>query len=237
VAESEELLNHLERVESLLQEPTYELGGRLRVAVFQSAMLSLMPQALNILAGTHPELRIEVVQHEPETALHETWARGFDLVVAEQYPGHAAPHHQGLGREILGRDAIYLAVPGGSEYESIEGIAGAASLPWVMEPRGAASRHWAEQACRLAGFEPDVGFETADIQAHVRLVESGNAVALVNGLSVHGRTGGIRLLRLSGNPERTIFTSSREASKRHPAIAAVRDALKQVSALFPLTGA
>lgn len=236
VAESEELLNHLERVESLLQEPTYELGGRLRVAVFQSAMLSLMPQALKMLAGAQPSLRLEVVQHEPETALYETWARGFDLVVAEQYPGHAAPHHQGLTREILGADPIRLAVPLAAEYAHIQTVADASGHAWVMEPHGAASRHWAEQACRQAGFEPDVRFETADIQAHVRLVESGNAVAFLNGLSVHGREEGLRLIELPGEPRRTIFTASRAASESRPAIAAVREALEQVSARFPLAG-
>ena len=55
-----------------------------------------------------------------------------------------------------------------------------------MEPRGTASRHWAEQICRRAGFEPDVRLELADLQSPIRLVESGKAVAL---LPVHpGRT-------------------------------------------------
>ena len=232
--DTEGILTQLEQAEATVRGPSVELQGRIRVAVFQSAMLSLMPDALNLLTESHPGLRVEVVQHEPETALHETWARGFDLVVAEQYPGHSAPHHSGLGRDILGRDRIRLAVPTSTAFAEVRSIDDAAQLPWVMEPRGAASRHWAEQACRQAGFEPDVRFETADIQAHVRLVESGNAVALVNGLSVYGRADPLTLLDLPGAPERVIFTSSREASAMHPAIAAVRGALSEVARRFPL---
>ena len=130
-----------------------------------------------------------MIQREPETALYETWARDFDIVVAEQYPGHAAPHHPGLDRATLTSDAIRLATPPiGLGGESISSLADTAALPWVMEPRGAASRHWAEQACRSAGFEPDVRYETADLQAQIRLIESGNAVALMPDLVWTGRT-------------------------------------------------
>lgn len=236
VADTEEVLNALERAETTLRDPEQELVGVVRVGAFQSAVLHLLPTALSSLRTRHPQLRTEVVQHEPETALHENWARGFDLVIAEQYPGHAAAHHPGLVREVLGLDQIWLAVPAvqSPEFRGVETISEARNLPWVMEPHGAASRHWAEQACRSAGFEPEVRYETADIQAHLRLVESGNAVALVNGLSVHEREGGIRLYELPGAPSRTIFTSTRESNMRHPAIIAVREALTEAAALLPL---
>ena len=94
-----------------------------------------------------------------------------------------------------------------------------------MEPRGAASRHWAEQACRSAGFEPDVRFETADLQAQIRLIESGNAVALMPDLVWTGRGTTARLLDLPGKPRRTVFTSVRRSSAKRPAILAARETL------------
>jgi len=95
----------------------------------------------------------------------------------------------------------------------------------VMEPRGTASRHWAEQRCRQAGFEPDVRFETADLQAHIRLVESGNAVALLPDLVWGGREPSVALVRLGDAPTRTVFTSVRQASRSRPSILAVREIL------------
>ena len=106
----------------------------------------------------------------------------------------------------------------------------AADLPWVMEPRGAASRHWAEQACRLAVFEPDVRFSTADLQAQTRLVESGNAVALMPDLMWAGGDSPCRLVDLPTGPRRTVFTSIRGASAHRPAILALRAALETVAA-------
>ena len=226
------ILDSMERAEADLAESLTTVTGTVRLAVFQSAALALMPDALTILGRDYPEVRVEMTQREPETALYETWARDFDLVIAEQYPGHAAPRHPGLDRMQLTTDAIQLAVParnlGGADIRS---IADTASLAWVMEPHGAASRHWAEQACRQAGFEPDVRYETADLQAQIRLIESGNAVGLMPELVWTGRTPTVRLLDLPGRPRRTIFTSVREAGSQRPAILACREVLARSAEL------
>jgi DNA-binding transcriptional LysR family regulator len=231
VAHTTAVLERLELAESELGVSLGSATGTVRLAVFQSAALALLPGVLTLLAEEHPALRVEVTQREPETALYETWIRDFDLVVAEQYPGHAAAHHPELDRVALTTDAIRLAVPHpDASRTGIRSIEQAASSPWVMEPRGAASRHWAEQTCRSAGFEPDVRFETADLQAHMRLVESGNAVALMPDLVWTGRSTTAALIDLPGAPRRTIFTAARRASVQNPSILACRDALQRTAA-------
>lgn len=218
------LLERLELMTAELDNSLTEVTGTVRLAVFQSAALGIVPQALTILRDEFAQLRVEVTQREPESALFETWTREFDLVVAEQYPGHAAPRQADLDRVPLLEDELRLGVP--FEANSLADLAGS---PWVMEPRGTASRHFAEQLCRQAGFEPDVRFETADLQAHIRLIESGHAVALLPDLVWGGREPGIRLLRLAGAPRRTVFTSAREASVARPGIIACRDALSRAA--------
>lgn len=237
VEHAEQLLEGLERAEAALALTRPSVSGTVRLAVFQTAALALIPNMLRTLRERHPMVLVKMVQHEPETALRETWARNFDLVVAEQYPGHAAPHYESLDRDLLTRDEIQLAVPtelaaAPADFHGVSDLKDAAGLPWVMEPHGAASRHWAEQQCRLAGFEPDVRFESADLQTHVRLVESGNAVALLPELVWAQRELRSRLVELPGRPRRTIFTAARRASAGDPAIAAIREALQaEASAL------
>ncbi|MEE2568972.1 LysR substrate-binding domain-containing protein [Pseudarthrobacter sp. J64] len=223
VAHTATLLQTLEQAEADLAASLTTVTGTVRIAVFQSAALALMPETLTRMTAKYPEVRIEMVQREPETALHETWARDFDLVIAEQYPGHAAPRYADLDRMKLTTDAIRLAVPPAAK--TITSLQDTAEMAWVMEPRGAASRHWAEQACRSAGFEPDVRFETADLQAQIRLIESGNAVALMPDLVWTGRGTTARLLELPGKPHRTVFTSVRRSSAQRPAILAARETL------------
>lgn len=226
VAIAEKLLAELETAAAQLHRQQQEITGTVRLAVFQTALLALLPAVLKRLQTQHPALRVEVVQHEPETGLSETKARAFDLVVAEQYPGHAAPHFTGLDRVPLAADKIRLALSPESDFARVTTLADAAALPWVMEPHGAASRHWAEQACRSAGFEPDVRFETADLQAHIRLIETGNAVGLLPGFVRVNAMQRIRLVDLPLNPQRQIFTATRKGAAAHPAISAVREELK-----------
>lgn len=219
VAGASTLLDDMERLEQALADARDAPTGTVRLAVFQSAALGIVPQALTLLAAEYPELRVEITQREPESALDEVWAREFDLVIAEEYPAHAAPRRPELDRVPLLRDTLRLGVPGGSSIRSITDAAGAA---WVMEPRGTASRHWAEQQCRLAGFEPDVRFETADLQAHISLVEAGHAVALLPDLVWGGDAPRVPMIALAGNPQRIVFTAARARSSARPAIAAVR---------------
>ena len=217
VAHTAVLLERVELMEAELVSSLTEVRGTVRLAVFQSAALGIVPQALTLLATEHPALRVEVTQREPENALFEVWARDFDLVIAEQYPGHSAPRQPDLDRVGLCEDELRFGGAGS--------LRDAASRAWVMEPRGTASRHFAEQACRTAGFEPDVRFETADLQAHIRLVESGNAVAILPDLVWAGRPPSVDLVSLAGSPKREVFTSVREASRERPTIVAVRDVL------------
>lgn len=229
VAETEALLAGLERAEAAMQRVRDEVIGTVRVATFQTAMLTIVPGALRRIRAEHPELRVEVMQYEPGAALQETWARGFDLVIAEQYPDHSTAHFTGLDRVDLTSDAIRLGIPAfgaaGGSYDGVGSISDLTNAPWVMEPQGAATRHWAEQACRQAGFEPDVRFETADLQAHQRLIEAGEAVALLPGLARVGADTRMRMVELPGSPTRTIFTAARKSRAQSPALIAVRAAL------------
>lgn len=194
-----------------------------RLAVMQSAAHGILPRALGALAETEPGLRVEVVELAPEESLFEVAARGFDLAVAEQYPGHTREQRQLLERRTLGRDAIHLAVAHGDGAASITDLSERA---WVMEPEGTAARHWATQQCRAAGFEPDVRFELADLTAHVRLVASGHAVGMIPALVFGGDEPATRLLDLPGRPRREIFTAVRRGTAERPGIRAVRSALQ-----------
>lgn len=255
VAHARAVLDRLEEAEAEVARSLTTVGGTVRIAVFQSAAHAVVPQALTLLRVEHPGLRVEIEEREPELALFDVAARDFDLVVAEQYPGHTRAHRAELDRVPLAADAIRLALPlpppppprrevtqidppaarerrftslrapegGGSDGEA--GLAAAAAMPWVLEPEGTASREWAEQLCRDAGFEPDVRFETADLMAHIRLIRSGNAVGLLPDLVWAGEAPSVTLVDLPGHPQREVFTSTRHAAAARPAVVACRDAL------------
>ena len=215
------ILGLVEEAETGLRSGRHTPAGTVRLAVFQSAALALLPTALPLLTSTAPRVRVEVTQSEPAQALEDTWSRDFDLVVAEEYPHHSAPHYEGLTRVTLIRDHIALATPAGAA----PSISGHRDGAWVMEPRGTASRHFAEQLCRLEGFEPDVRYETADLQAHLALVDAGLAVALIPGLMWPSAPDGVSRIELDEPLQRTIFAAFRDTSSKDPAIQATLAAL------------
>ena len=231
VEHTTEILARLEAAEAAVTALGDETAGTVRVAVFQSVALAYMPQALADLTRRHPRLRVMLSQRAPEQALNDLALRELDLVVAEHYPDHGAPHFDGLDRQPLTTDRLRLAVPpdgSGEIWDDITSLADAGRVPWAMEPPGTASRHWIEEQCRRAGFEPEVRYETDDVEAHVALVESGNAVALLSDLMrVRHRTA-VRLIELPGEPRRTVFTATRTAIADSPGIIACRAALSRV---------
>ena len=231
VAHARAVLDRLEEAEAEVARSLTTVGGTVRIAVFQSAAHAVVPQALTLLRAEHPGLRVEITEREPELALFDVAARDFDLVVAEQYPGYTRAHRTELDRVPLAADAIRLALPphpaGGRP--QFDRLADAARRPWVLEPAGTASREWAEQLCRDAGFEPDVRFETADLMAHIRLIRSGNAVGLLPDLVWAGEAPSVTLVDLPGHPQREVFTSTRHAAAVRPAVVACRDALARAA--------
>jgi len=179
-----------------------------------------VPAALTLLAERTPGLRVEISELPPEEGLFELGARGFDLAIAEQYPGLTRPHRSALDRDLLGVDPIRLATA-----RAIGPLADLAEHAWVMEPRGTAAREWAMQQCRAAGFEPDVRFELADLSGHAELIAAGHAVGLLPDLLWAGGAPPVHLSALPGDPAREIFTAARRSSRSLPGIRSVRDAL------------
>jgi DNA-binding transcriptional LysR family regulator len=232
VGEAIGILDQLEHAEVAVAESLTEVTGTVHIAVFQSTAHSLLPGALNTLREQHPALRVEVTESDPETGLVGVSSRDFDLILAEQYPGRTRPIHADLDRVVLVHDSIALArrpaTPESAAATATEATAALWSTrdePWVLEPAGTASRAWAEQLCRTAGFEPDVRFEVADLTAHVRLIRAGLAVGLLPELVWAGEAPTVALTPLPDEPRREIFSSARRVSAAAPSIRAVRRAL------------
>ena len=194
-----------------------------RVAVMQTAAQAILPRALDLIAQREPALRVEVAEVPPELGLFELNARTFDLVVAEQYPGQTRAHAPTVHREPLGSDPVRLALPPDDPEAELRDLRERA---WVMEPEGTAARQWAVQQCRAAGFEPDVRYELADLNAQVRLVAAGHAVGMLPDLLWTETSPPVRLVPLPGNPARDLFTAVRAAATGRPGVRTVHEALR-----------
>ena len=219
------ILDRLELAESDLLASLGEATGTVRVAIFQSAALALTARhaqrAPTPTAPTAPGRRSPSASRKPRCSRPSRATSTSSS--RSSTPDTPRPWHAETSTgSTLTHDAIRLAVPRRGTRRPVSPTP--PHLPWVVEPRGAASRHFAEQACRQAGFDPDIRFETADLQAHAALIASGNAVALMPDLFWQGRKPPVRLLELPGSPRRTVFTATRRSTTDRPSVVALRAA-------------
>ena len=226
VEHAADILSRLERAAAEVSALGSTVTGTVHIAAFQSAALAFVPQLLATLAREHPRLKMTFSQRLPEHALAEARSAGLDLVIAQQYPHHPAPLHAELDVVPLTTDALRLALPPGeSRWNELRDLRDA---PWVLEPRSSASRAWVEHECRAAGFEPEVRYETDDLEAHIALIESGYAVGILPDLMRVRRRPAVRLVDLPGLPRREVFTSTRRSIADAAQIRACRAALTAI---------
>jgi DNA-binding transcriptional LysR family regulator len=224
VQHAEVLLEEMEKAESAVARSLDETAGTLRVAAFQTAVMALIPPALTRLQARHPRLRIEVTELEPDAALPAMVAGDYDLVMAEEYPGHPLPQLRDVERRDLFADELLLVTPSNWPERSVQELAG---RPFVMEPANTPAGRWATAACRQAGFEPDIRYATTDLQIQLRLVEEQLAVALLPELAGARSRHSTKVHPLQGRPTRQIFSAVRRGASGRPAIQAFTEALAE----------
>jgi DNA-binding transcriptional LysR family regulator len=175
-----------------------ELGneeGKLRVGAFPSALATVVPAAIARLGAR----RVSVV----EGTIAELPGRVADgsLHVAVCFQDAAAPprEHPGLRRHEVHVEPFKVIVGLEHRLAARKTI----RLPELAHETWTApsSSGIVVEACRAAGFEPDLRFLTSDVLASRALVAAGLAVALSPSL-VAGGLEGVRALALRDDPPR-----------------------------------
>lgn len=229
---AEEMLGLAETAQAELAQLTGEDGeasGLLRVASFQTPMIALAPAVVAVLAARHPALRLEMDQQEVEEAYEGLLAHRYDVILGEDYPGGQRVVRRGTDREALLRDPLLLVVPAEGRWSEVRSFADLAEAPWALDPAGTRTGDWARTHLRAAGLKPQIRFTTPDPLLQVHLVRTGHALAIVPGIIASEHLGGTRVLRLPGDPHRSLFTAARAGAARHPALLAFRAALLEAA--------
>ena len=179
VEHTEAILERLEEAEADLRASLAEVRGTLRVASFQSVLFALVPSVLTRLAERHPGLRVEIAHQEAGPAFAGLLAHDFDVVLGEEYPGTAHPPVAGARTQLLANDELFIVFPAHGRY-AVGGEPGAqvrladlAGVPWIFDPADTGPGQWARNACREAGFEPDVRYVASDLLLQIHLAETG----------------------------------------------------------------
>ncbi|MCW4456741.1 LysR family transcriptional regulator [Microbacterium sp. MPKO10] len=230
VAHTEEVLAQLERAEAELATANQRVSGTLKVASFQTVVLSFAPTALTLMAERHPDVTVEITQREVGPAFDGLLSHDFDLILGEEYPGMPEPVRDGVDRAELLSDPLRLVLPQSGPLSTRPRVLrDLADAPWAFDPVGAPTGAWARMECRAAGFEPTVRFDTPDPLMHAHLARTGHAVAFIPALIAAQYLGGTQIFGLPGDPQRMLFTAVRAGRSAHPAVRAFRECLAEAA--------
>jgi len=207
-------------------------SGRVRLMAFPSASATLVPKALAHVKAAHPGVNITFTEAEPRESLAALRAGECDLAVAFTYEGvdvgRGEEDVEGFVVVPLVDDEVKLAVPRShplAKKKSAD-LSTLADETWIAGcPR--CRGHLVELA-RVAGFSPNVAFETEDYVAVMGLIAEGLGIAVIPDLilrTVHHDD--IVALPLTPASRRRIEAVTTPDLERVPAVAETLHALKE----------
>jgi DNA-binding transcriptional LysR family regulator len=227
--DSEAIFEQLERARTHVEAFKSGIGGTIRVAAFQTAASVAIPRALTELASD-ANLRVEVLELEPEASLPLLARGGIDLVVGQEYDQAPRSVHPGISRRFERDEPVLIALP---LTDPLAGrrrplrLAALADRAWASGHADTAYGQALLRAARNAGFEPDIRYRSNDVTVFLSLVADGHAVALVPSLSLASPARPLVSLHQAVDVHiaRRIFTAVRRGDGQRPALRRVRAAI------------
>ena len=168
--------------------------GRLRVGFVGSATFELLPRIIPEFRRRYPA--VELVLDEASSAIISR-----RLAVGELDVGLVRlplTERAALETHVVDPDELYAALPESCPLGRTGEVALAAlaDQPFILQARVSVLHDTAWQACRAAGFVPQVAQEAEQLSAVLALVRSGLGVALVPSRAASSVPQGVRLARL-----------------------------------------
>jgi DNA-binding transcriptional LysR family regulator len=237
VAHADALLARLDAAESDLAALRDQVSGRVALAAFPSAGAAIVPPAWAALARSAPQVRLDLVEMEPEESLPAVLRGELDVAVAHEYDLMPRPLDPLFERRELLTDPVVLAIraddplvvgAGGPPAARVE-LSGLAGRPFLAPRASTSCAEMIQRACARAGFVPGIVARATDFHVLLSLVAVGAGVALVPRLAVRQLPPQVRLVEPADPVTRQIFTVSRRGGDRKPAVRVVLDALTEAA--------
>jgi molybdate transport repressor ModE-like protein len=235
VSHADAAIARLDEAERALEAIAGLEGGELRVASFPSASATVLVEAVTIFHRKYPAVRLSVIDAEPEESLPRLRAGEHDLVLTFDYPSVPWAEERDLDRTLLLTESMHLALPADHELAScsVVALADLADHEWLCGSVPSTCGEVIFRACRDAGFEPRIGFQSDDYNVMQGFIAAGLGVTLLPDLALPTLRSDL-VIRPTDPPapERRVWAVSRPAGARSPATEAMIAILVEVGAAY-----
>jgi DNA-binding transcriptional LysR family regulator len=231
---AEAILERLELADAELIGARRGLAGPLRIGTFPTAARAILPAALTTLAQRHPALEPMVSEIDPAAIADALRAGELEVALIHDYDFVPRRSEPGVATEPLFSESMYLASPPlssplpSSPVSAVGSdssvIAGHAEAAWITASPGTACYEMTVHACQAAGFTPRARHRIDEFASVLALVAAGQGVALVPQLGTIDTPPGVVLTPVP--IRRRTRIAIRSGAARHPAVAAITEALR-----------
>ena len=228
VAHAEEILERLEAAQAALDELADLRRGHLRMASFATAGATVLPRAVDLFRARHPEVELTVASASPAQSVAQLREGRLDLALTVDL---AASPAEGVAVAHLFNDPFRLAIRrdhplAAHPHIRLEQLE---RETWIDVPDTLSGGKALQLACRRAGFEPNVSFESDDYTAIRELVGAGAGAALLPELALYPPHDEVVLRDLGPDgPQRAIQAATRTLPFRSRAAATMLDLLLEL---------
>jgi DNA-binding transcriptional LysR family regulator len=198
------------------------------VAAFPTAVMGLLPAAVRRLRRDAPQLRVEILELEPDDARLALRAGSCDLALVNHH-SLLAPDGRGPWQVVHIRDervrvAVSLDHPLAGR--SQVAIAGLETEAWVMQQPASPCQELAQRLCAAGGFAPQVVATCGDYRSILALVAADVGVSIVPELALTGLdVSGVALIETRPRTQRRINALLSSRTDAAPAARAFLNAL------------
>ena len=164
-------------------DPDAEPAGTVRVAGFATAVRTSLVPVLHEVAGTHPDVRLLVHEHEPDEAYALLAGDDVDLALTYDYELAPAAFDRTVEVTPLWSAPWGLGVPeaaaDGARGGAAEVFARFADQDWIVNSRNTADGDVVRTLASLAGFEARIAHRVDSLELVQDLVVAGLGVGLI----------------------------------------------------------
>ncbi|MBA2240159.1 MAG: LysR family transcriptional regulator [Solirubrobacterales bacterium] len=236
------LVRHADAVIARLDEAERELdalagleGGELRMASFATASAAILTEAISVFHGRHPRVLLSVTEAEPEQALPKLLAGEIDLALVFDYAWLPGEPSRDLDHRLLLEESMSLVMPATHPLASRERVrvSDFSDSDWLCGARPSSCGEIVIRACREAGFDPRIGFESDDYNVLQGYVAAGLGFTLMPEIAlINLRSDLVARPIVPEGPKRRIWASSRADGARSLATDAMLGILDEIGSGF-----
>jgi DNA-binding transcriptional LysR family regulator len=243
----EVLVRHTERVmaqlaaaDEELQDVAAQARGRLRIGSFATAAGTIVPRAVAAFRPLRPAIEVEISLLDPHESIPAVRRGDLEIAITEEGGFESEVDTDGLQIEHLLDDHMWVSLPVDHPLATrpTVNLIDLRDEDWMFACLSGtcADSNVVLRACRDAGFQPRIAYQSDDYFAIQGLVASGMGVALIPGLGLASTRDDVAVRPVKGRPPHRRVAAVTASEPTGGAIPTMLECLRDAGALYAESG-